>query len=177
MSKIPFADQILPVDYLLSVRTNIQAGKPVSGDDLLHMIEQCMRRALPESVRSIVRLALIPAVKTRGRPMKFGALLDLALEKVELRYPALLRYEQRKKDRLLQTGKGISKGDYSPSLLAYDRLLRHMKDAFGPMTPEALRNMHSAWRNGHFHASDNQIDSEDFEAEIESRFPTTQQRS
>jgi hypothetical protein len=34
MSKIPFADQILPVDYLLSVRTNMQAGKPVSGDDL-----------------------------------------------------------------------------------------------------------------------------------------------
>ena len=162
MSKIPFADQIQPVDYLLSARTNIQAGKPVSGDDLLHMIEQCMRQALPESARNIVRLALIPAVKTRGRPMKFGALLDLALEKVDRRYPALLRYEQRKKDRLLKSGKGISKGDYSPSLRAYDRLLRHMKDEFDPITPEALRNMHSAWRNGRFHASDNQIDSAGF---------------
>jgi len=177
MSKIPFADQILPVDYLLSVRTNIQAGKPVSGDDLLHMIEQCMRQALPESARSIVRLALIPAVKTRGRPIKFGAALDLALETVDRRYPALLRHEQRKKDRLLKTGKGVSKSDYSPSLLAYDRLHRHMKDAFGPMTPEALRNMHSAWRKGYLHASGNQIDSEDFEAEIDSRFPTPQQRS
>jgi hypothetical protein len=38
MCKIPFSDQILPDDYLLSVRTNIQAGKPVSGGDLLLMI-------------------------------------------------------------------------------------------------------------------------------------------
>jgi hypothetical protein len=173
MSKIPLADQILPVDYLLSVRTNIQAGKPVSGDDLLHMVEQCMRRALPESARSIVRLALVPAVKTPGRPSKFGASLDLALEQVDRRYPALLRYEQRKKDCLLKSGKGVSRGDYSPSLLAYERLLRHMKHEFDPITPEALRNMHSAWRNGRFHTSDNQIDSEDYEAEIERRFPAS----
>jgi hypothetical protein len=56
MRKFLFSDQILPVDYLLSVRTNIQAGKPVSGGDLLRMIEQCMRRPLPESARSVVRL-------------------------------------------------------------------------------------------------------------------------
>jgi hypothetical protein len=170
MRKIPFSEQIQPVDYLLSVRADIQAGKPVSGGDLLRMIEQCMRQPLPESARSVVRLALIPTVKTRGRPSKFGALLDLALEKVDQRYPALLRYEQRKKDRLLKGGKATSKGD-SPSLLAYQRLLRHMKHEFGPMTWEALKNMHSEWRNGHFHSAESQIDSEDFDAEIERQFP------
>jgi hypothetical protein len=173
MPNTPFSRQVLPIDYLLSAQTDIKAGKPVSGETLLCVIEQNIQEQLPDTVRDIVRRALIPAMKTRGRPMKFGALLDFALEKVDVRYPALLRYEQQKKDRLLRTGKGVSKGDYSPSLLAYDRLLRHMKDAFGPMTPEALRNMHSAWRNGRFHSSDNQTDSEDFEAEIERRFPAS----
>jgi hypothetical protein len=138
MSKIPFADQILPTDYLLSAQTNIEAGKPVSGEDLLLAIEQSIQQQLPETVRNIVRRAIIPAVKTRGRPSKFGASLDLALEKVDQRYPALLRYEKRKKHDLLQSGKAALKGD-SSSMFAYGRLLQHMKDDFGPMTWEALR--------------------------------------
>jgi hypothetical protein len=109
-------------------------------------------------------------VKTRGRPSKFGASLDLALEKVDQRYPALLRYEQRKKDRLLKSGKAVLKGG-SPSLLAYARLLRHMKDEFGPMTREALSNKHSAWRNGNFHSAENHVDFEGYDAEIERLFP------
>jgi len=169
MCKIPFSDQILPVDYLLSVRTNIQAGKPVSGGDLLRMIEQCMRKSLPERARSVVRLALIPAMKTRGRPSKFDAPLDLALEKIDRRYPALLRHEKRKKDRLLKSGKAAQKGD-SPSLLAYDRLLKHMNREFGPMTREALKNKHSAWRKGRLHPAENHVDSEDYDAEIERLF-------
>ena len=169
MSKIPFADQILPTDYLLSAQTNIEACKPVSGEDLLLAIEQSIQQRLSEAVSNVVRRAIIPAVKVRGRPSKFGASLDLALEKLDQRYPALLRYEQRKKDRLLKSGKAAQKGD-SPSILAYERLLRHMKDEF-PMSWEALKNMHSAWRNGHFHSAENHVDSEDHDAEIERLFP------
>jgi hypothetical protein len=171
MSKIPFADQILPTDYLLSAQTNIEAGKPVSGEDLLLAIEQSIQQRLPEAVRNVVRRAIIPAVKVRGRPSKFGASLDLALEKVDQWYPALRRYEKRKKDRLLKSGKAASKGD-SPSLLAYQRLLRHMKHEFGPMTREALKNMHSKYRKGHFHPVENDTNSEDFDANIERQFPT-----
>jgi hypothetical protein len=166
-----FKIQILPTDYLLSAQTNIKAGKPVSGDDLLLAIEQTIRQPLPEVLRSVICRAAIPALKVRGRPSKFGASLDLALEKVDQRYPALLRYEKRKKDGRLKRGAATLKGD-SPSMFAYGRLLQHMKDDFGPMTWEALRNMHSKWRNGHFHPADNHIDSEDFEAEIERQFPT-----
>jgi hypothetical protein len=97
--------------------------------------------------------------------------LDFALAKVDQRYPALRRYEERKKDRLLKSGKAVLKGD-SPSLLAYARLLRHMKDEFGPMTPEALKNMHSKYRKGHFHPVENDTDSEDYEAEIDRLFPS-----
>jgi hypothetical protein len=170
MSKIPFADQILPTDYLLSAQTNIEAGKPVSGEDLLLAIEHSIQQRLPEAVRNVVRRAIIPAVKTRGRPSKFGASLDLALEKVDQRYPALLRYEQRKKDRLLKSGKAAQKGE-SPSLLAYDRLRKPISREFGPISREALSTMHSAWRNGHFHSAENQVDSEDYDAEIKRLFP------
>jgi hypothetical protein len=170
MSKIPFADQILPTDYLLSAQTNIEAGKPVSGEDLLLAIEQSIQQRLPEAVRNVVRRAIIPAVKVRGRPSKFGASLDLALEKVDQRYPALLRYEQRKKDRLLKSGKAAQKGE-SPSLLAYDRLRKPISREFGPISREALSTMHSAWRNGHFHSAENHVDSKDYDAEIKRRFP------
>jgi hypothetical protein len=170
MSKVPFRDQILPTDYLLSAQTNIEAGKSVSGDDLLRMIDQCSCQPLQEAAREVVRWASVPAVKVRGRPSKFGALLDVALEKVDQRYTALRRYEERKKDRLRKSGKAATKGD-SPSLLAYQRLLRHMKHEFGPMTPEAFRNMHSQYRKGHFRSTENHIDAEDYDAEIDRLFP------
>jgi hypothetical protein len=147
MRKIPFSSQILPVDYLLAAQVDVKAGKQVSGEALLQAIEQSSQQQLPHAVREIVSRALIPAAKTRGRPTKFDASLDVALDRVHTRYPALLRYEQRNKNR----GKGISKGNSSPSKLAYERLLRHMKRDFGPMTWEALRNMHSAWTKGRLH--------------------------
>jgi hypothetical protein len=170
MSKVSFADQFLPIDYLLGAQTDIKAGKSVSGNDLLLAIEQAIQQSLPDEVRSIVRQASIPNLKTRGRPRKFGASLDLALDRVDHFYPALLRYEQRKRDIFLRSGKARSKGD-SPSMLAYTRLLRHMKNEFGPMTWEALRNMHSRWRMGRFHSAKNNVDSDDFDDEVDGRFP------
>ena len=171
MSNTPIPNQKLPPDHLLFVQMRIAAGNAVAGDDLLLAIEQSIQQQLPEAVRNIVRRAIIPEMKTRGRPTKFGVLLDLALDKVDHRYPALLRYEKRKKQRLLKSGKAAQKG-VSPSMLAYERLLRHMKDEFGPMTSEALRNMHSAYRKGHFHPSENDTGSEDYDAEIERLFPS-----
>ena len=170
MTNIPIRAQILPVNYLAFVQAYVRAGKPVSGEDILLTIEQSIERQLPEAVQNIVRRAIIPAVKTRGRPSKFGASLDLALERVDQRYPALLRYEQRKKDRLLKSGKAPEKGE-SPSLLAYNRLLKPISREFGAITREALRNMHSEWRNGHFHSAGSHVDSEDYDAEIERLFP------
>jgi hypothetical protein len=176
MSKIPFSEQKLPPDHLTAVQADVEAGRLVAGDELLLAIEQSTQRPLPEEIRTLVRLAIIPPEKTRGRPIKFGAALDFALEKVDRRYPALRRHEQRKKDRLLKSGKAALKGE-SPSLLAYARLLRNMKHEFGPMTREALRNMHWRYRNGHFHSAENHIDSEDYDAEINRRFPAPKRRS
>jgi hypothetical protein len=176
MSNIPFQEQKLPPNHLAFVQASIAAGDPVAGDDLLLAIEQIVDGPLPEKAQNLLRLAVISAVKTRGRPTKFGALRDFALEKVDRRYPALLRYEERRKQRLVNGGKTVSKGA-PPSAIAYERLLRHMKNEFGPMTWEALRNMHSEWKNGHFHSAQNQTDSEDFDAEIERLYPAPQSES
>ena len=170
MTKIDIKYQVLPPDHLTHVQTSVRTGKSVAGEDLLLAIEQGTQRSLPEDLRNLVRQALIPAVESKGRPKKFGAALDFALDKVDRRYPALLRYEQRKKEHLRKSGKAALKGE-SPSLLAYGRLLRHMKDDFGPMTREGLANMHSKYRNGHFHPADNHVDSEDVDAEIDRLFP------
>jgi hypothetical protein len=83
MSRLPIAAQKLPADHVLFVQSRIRAGHAVTGNDLLLAIEQRTARPLSEEVRSIVRRAIIPAVKTRGRPRKFGAALDLALETVD----------------------------------------------------------------------------------------------
>jgi hypothetical protein len=170
MTNIPIIAQILRNNSLAFVQACIRDGKHVAGEDILLTIEQSIERQLPKALQNIVRRAIIPAVKTRGRPSKFVASLDLALEKVDQRYPALLRYEQRKKGRLLNSGKAPEKGE-SPSMLAYSRLLKPISREFGAITWEALRNMHSAWRNGHFHSAENHVDSEDYDAEIERLFP------
>jgi hypothetical protein len=105
MTNIPIRAQILRNNSLAFVQACIQDGKHVAGEDILLTIEQSIERQLPKALQNIVRRANIPAVKTRGRPSKFGASLDLTLEKVDQRYPALLRYEQRKKDRLLRVAR------------------------------------------------------------------------
>jgi hypothetical protein len=100
MSTIDFKSQVLPPNHLTNVQTSVRLGRSVTGEDLLLAIEESICRSLPEGLRYVVRHAFIPAVERKGRPKKFGASLDFALEKVHRRYPALLRYEQRKKDGL-----------------------------------------------------------------------------
>jgi hypothetical protein len=56
--------------------------------------------------------------------------------------------------------------------LAYKEILQDMKADFRNIDWQTLRNKHSAWNNGHFHSSENHVDSEDFDAEIERLFPS-----
>ena len=55
--------------------------------------------------------------------------------------------------------------------MAYTEILQEMKADFPNIGWEALRNKHTAWKNGHFHSVENNIDSDDFDAEIERLFP------
>ncbi len=170
MSRTPIEKQLLARDRIEDVKTNVRR-QALSGHDLLLAIEQSQGRQLPEELRDRIREFSAPAVKRRGRPPKCKGRLDFALEKLDRRYPALLRYEERKWKRLLQ-GRGARLRGETPSELAYTRLLHHMKDDFGNIDWLALRNLHSKWKHGHFHSAENHVDSEDFDTEIERQFPS-----
>jgi len=97
---------------------------------------------------------------------------------VDARYPAILqRYEgealQRRRSAAAE-GSVLAGAEPTPSELAYREILQDMKAVFPNIDWLALRNKRSAWKNGHFHSADNDVDSEDFDAEIERHFPAPQ---
>src|SRR3954447_6421754 len=135
MRRIPFSQQTLPPDYLTAVKADVQSGKPVSGDDLLRAIEQCVSKPLVEDLRDVVRRSKISGVKRRGRPLRFRAVLDFALEEVDQEYPNLLRKYQdearQQKAAARAAGAKLPKTDHSPSERAYRRILTTVKKDFG----------------------------------------------
>jgi hypothetical protein len=182
MQKVPFEKQILPPDYLSSAITNAKAGKLVSGDDLLHAVEQGIGLRLPEAVRGLVRQSTIPARKARGRPRSSGAALDFALLTVDQRHPPLLRkYQDEARTRRAAAEAGgakLPKTDHSPSERAYRRILTTMQKDFGNIDWKALRNLHIRWKKGCFHRAENPGDGpEDVEEAIEQYLASLKPRS
>ncbi len=178
MSKIPFEKQLLPVNPVGQIEYKLAQGNAVSGDELLDAIEQSVDLQLAAPLRDIVRKFSVPAVKRRGRPSNHRGREDFALEEVDARYPRLLRKheEEAEQKRLLAAAAGdiLASAERTPSELAYTEILnlKHMKRLFPNLDWQTLRNKHSAWNNGHFHPSENDIDSEDYEAEIDRLFPS-----
>jgi hypothetical protein len=175
MSKIPFEKQHLPADLVGQVERDIALGNSVTGSDLLAAIEQSVDFQLVPRLRDIVSKVSIRAVKRRGRPSSCKGREDFALEEVDARYPALLRKhdEEAQRKRLLAAAEGASlgKAERKPSELAYTDILKDMQADFPNIDWLTLRNKHSAWNNGHLHPEENDIGSEDFDAEIERLFP------
>jgi hypothetical protein len=153
----------------------------VSGETLLAAIEQSAGLKLAAPLAEIVIKASISAVKRLGRPPNSTGREDFALLEVDARYPALLRKyaEEARQRRSLAAANGddLARAEATPSELAYQEILQDMNADFPNVDWEALRNKHSAWKNGRFHPADNQVDSEDFDAEIERQFPAPPPRS
>lgn len=156
-------------DLLQDVEHQIAQGKAVSGADLLGAIEQSLGRQLGDRLRGLVCKFNIPEVKRRGRPHSFDAKMDLAFDKLDRRYPALLRYEAR---QVRKTKTANVSNRASASERAYERLRNHMNDDFGFFSCwETLKNKHCEWKHGRLHSMKTKVDSEDFDAEIERQFP------
>ncbi len=178
MSNIPIEKQRLPVNPVEQILHKIAQGEAVSGDELLGAIEQSQGHQLADRLRGVVRKFSVPAVRRRGRPTNPRGPEDFALEEVDARYPALLRkhQEEAEKRRLLAAAAGdvLASAEPSPSELAYSEILslKHMKVLFPSLDWQTLRNKHSAWKNGDFHPWENNIDSEDFDAEIDRLSPS-----
>ena len=176
MSKIPFGKQHLPVDSIGQIERDIAMGNGVSGGDLLAAIEQTVDLQLPACLRGIVSKFSLPAVKRRGRPTSCRGREDFALEEVDARYPAILRKFklEAQQRRLLAATEGalLASAEPTPSELAYTEILKSMHADFPNLNWSALSNNHSRWNKGQLHPEENDIDSDDFDAEIERLFPS-----
>ncbi len=176
MSKIPFGKQHLPVDSIGQIERDIAMGNGVSGGDLLAAIERSVDLQPPARLRDIVSKFSIPAVKRRGRPSRCKGRADFALAEVDDRYAAILRKFklEAQQRRLLAATEGalLASAEPTPSELAYTEILKGMHADFPNLNWSALRNKHSTWNKGHLHPEENNVDSEDFDAEIERLFPS-----
>jgi hypothetical protein len=165
----------LQVNLVDQIGREIACGRGVCGETLLAAIEQSLGLKLAAPLAEIVTKAAIPAVKRPGRPPNSKGREDFALEEVDARYPALLlEHEEKARERrslASANGDELARGESTPSESAYRVILKDLTADFPNIDWEALRNKHSAWKNGRFHPADNQVDSEDFEAEIERQFP------
>jgi hypothetical protein len=175
MSTIPIEKQLLPVNPVEQIEYKLARREAVSGDELLDAIERSEGHSLAHRLRDVVCKFSVPAVGRRGRPRNSKGQEDFALEEVNAWYPALLRKheEEAQERKRLAAAEGtiLPRAEPTPSELAYTEILERMQADFPKLDWQTLRNMHSEWNHGHLHPTENDIDSEDFEAEIERRFP------
>jgi hypothetical protein len=175
MSNILIEQQRLAVDPIEQLERAIAQGNALCGEELLRAIEQSESRQLDDRLRDVILKFSVSAGKRRGRPSHCKGREDFALEELDDRYPALLReYEEgAQQSRHLAAAKGdvLANAEPTPSELAYREILQDMQTDFPNINWLALRNKHSAWKNGHFHSSESHVDSVDFDAEIKRQFP------
>jgi hypothetical protein len=152
-------------DAVEIVKTERSLGNALRGEDLLRAVEQSIGHPLSPELRDLFPHFSAPSsLKRRGRPRSDRGRQDFAMEEVDERYSELL-LEFKKEDS------HRSRADGAPSERAYRQLAGEMHKHLGSVDWRALRNSHSKWRNGHFHPKESHVDSQDFDAEIERRFP------
>jgi hypothetical protein len=163
--KIPFEQQKLQQDAAGLLETALRVRGHLNGHDVRTALEQMLQAPLPEVVREHIERLIDPSSVRPGRPARDPSLLareEFAMKELDARYHKL---------RATFEVDGPCPDRQPPSERAYRRLADEMRDAFGPIDWLALRNKHSAWRSGRLHASEQRIDSDDFDAEIERQFP------
>ena len=161
---IPYeAQQRLPIT-VEQIEYQIAQGMAVSGVELRRAIECSVGRPLDDRLREVISMFSVAAVKRRGRPSSCRGREDFAMEELDRLYSDLLQTFQDDADR-----KSVSK-DPSPSERAYRQLATEMKDDLGNIDWRSVANKHSVWKKRSI-PTDDQYDSEDFDAEIERLFP------
>jgi hypothetical protein len=176
MSTTRFTDQRFPIDSLSNVERRPASGEAIAGAELIGAVEASYQQPVPDRLRAIISAAQIPAAAAkRGRPSNFGARQDFAMHRLDQRYPALLRYEERRQSTVVQSGTKPGSEDLTPSGRAYDRLRRHMQRDFNNIaTWEGLRNLHTRWKYGRLYGTD-YPETDDLSEQIDFHFPPPEQ--
>ncbi|MGN6285488.1 MAG: hypothetical protein ACTHM2_10090 [Afipia sp.] len=175
MSTIRFTDQRFPIDPLLNVESRLASGEAIAGAELIEAVEASYKQPVPGRLRAIIGAAQIPVATKRGRPFSLGARQDFAMYRLDQRYPALLRYEQRRQSAVPPNRVRSGSDDLTPSGRAYDRLRRHMQRDFNNIaTWQSLRNLHTRWKYGRLYGTD-YPETDDLSEQIDFHFPPPEQ--
>jgi hypothetical protein len=167
--KIPIEHQRLQRDPVNILETALRVQGHLSGPDVRAALERALNVPLPSILQQHIERLINPS-KGLGRPAREPSVCareEFAMEELEARYQ-ILRMEFK--------ADGLSQDGRPPSERAYEQLAREMKEDFGNIDWRALQNKHSAWRSGRLHASEEMVDSEDFDAEIDQQFPAHNKR-
>ena len=162
----PIKQQRLRGDTLQFLQHERSLGNEIGGEAILRAVEQFAGKAATGGLRELLLEASIPQRKPgrRGRPCNHSGKDDFALEQIDKIYPWLLkRYQTNKPEDSAERR--------APSERAYRFLARRARKVLMNIDWASLRNKHTRWKRGRFHAIENSIDSEDYEAEIDRQFP------
>jgi hypothetical protein len=175
MTIIPFDQQRLAVDLVAQIEHDIAHDKGLPGDKLLAAIEHSTGLRLDDRLRNIICEVFIPAAKRRGRPRNSRGVEDFTMDQIDGRYRELLCGFEKAAARPNpeQENSSASPQDGPASELAYRKLAHDMAKELGNLDGRSLANKHSNWRN-RFHSTDGDVDSEDYDSEIERQFPAPQ---
>lgn len=169
--KIPVRQHRLQRDPTEILSSILRLNGSLCGDNVLYALEHAVGHPLPADLRTRVSALADPTSNKRGRPAlqpHQRAVQEFAMEELDEKYRLLLANFANDK----------TNADGQPSSeRAYRKLADDMRQYFGPMDWRSLQNKHSAWRNGGLHTSAKEVDSADFDAEIDRQFPRTQNRS
>lgn len=176
MSTVRFTDQRFPIDPLSNVESRLALGEAIAGAELIEAVEASYQQSVSDRLRAIISAAQIPAAAAkRGRPFSLGARQDFAMHRLDQRYPALLRYEQRRRSAVPPNRVRSGSEDLTPSGRAYERLRRHMQRDFNNIASwEGLRNLHTRWKYGRLYGTD-YPETDDLSEQIDFHFPPPEQ--
>ena len=165
MGQVPFKQQRLRRDALQFLQHERSLGNEIGGETILRAVEQFAGKAAPIELRELLLETSIPQQKpNRGRPPNHAGQEDFVLEQVNRIYPWLLRRYQNR---------NASKAErMPPSERAYRLLAKMVRRHLKNIDWKTLRNKHTDWKLGRFYRFDKCTDSEAYEADIETQFPT-----
>lgn len=169
--KTPIEHQSLQRDPIEILSSILHLRGSLSGNDVLDALERTTNHPLPEPLRERIAALTDPTINKRGRPAPTPherAVHDFTMRQLDRNYRRLLvdfKNEKAGADR------------QSPSERAYRKLADDMKQELGLLLDwHSVQNTHSAWRSGAVYNADENVDSNDFDLEIELQFPRSQKQ-
>ena len=181
MRTVPIENQIFPSDPLSDFIALVAAEEPFTNEQVLAAIEHVAGRPMPELLAELVLRAKFKGLKRSGHPIKFDAVHEFTLPRLDLYYRVLVRkYQreaaaQRKNARL--RGEKLARGGHSSSERAYRWLCVRFKKEFGVIDWKSLRNIHTKWKKEALFRLEHETESFPFDEMLEQHFPAQKSSS